>query len=99
MQVKPPQVDFDYTGYSQRLIDHLWSLFIEDHMKPSWEKRAKEIERHAAERARLLEHIDVLQETLRLHNIVMDKTNWNEQFGPAATTPSDKNDGPTKWQP
>lgn len=70
--LRAPRVEFDLSGYSQRLIDHLWGIFLEEHLKPSWITRQKEIERHVAEKGRLMAQIDVLQEALKLHGVVSE---------------------------
>jgi hypothetical protein len=68
-QVNRPEMPREITMSLQNVADWMWWQLLETHLKPSWLKRQQEVERHQAEKARLMQIIDGLQEALRLHDI------------------------------
>jgi hypothetical protein len=71
--VSRPDMPVEITLSLQEVADFMWERMLEVHLKPSWMKRQQEVERHQAEKARLLQIIDGLQESLRLHDVVRTK--------------------------
>ena len=69
-QVNRPEMPVEITLSLQTVANWMWGQMLETHLKPSWKKRAEEVERHHIEKARLMQIIDGLQEALRLHDVV-----------------------------
>jgi hypothetical protein len=69
---------------SRTLVHLMWERFMETYMKPTWLKHQQTVEKHLAEKARLLQTIDGLQDALRLHDVVRTKDDMmypNEPLG------------------
>lgn len=73
VDLSAPKMEFELNGYTNRVIQMLWDTFIEEHLKPSWEKRAAEIERHLQEKARMQQMIDELQRQIANDPAVVEK--------------------------
>ena len=81
MNLGRPEMPREITLSLQEVADWLWFRLLETHLKPSWEKRAQEVERHQAEKARLMQIIDGLQEALHVYDEERERRLNEKEWG------------------